>query len=44
MDGGLTVFVTAPLGTTITVNAATMSNAPDPNMANNIATATVKVQ
>jgi outer membrane protein assembly factor BamB len=40
----LTVKVTAPSGTVITENAATMANSPDPNMANNTATARIKVQ
>jgi len=40
----LTVKVTAPAGTVITANAATMADTPDPNMANNTATASVKVQ
>jgi outer membrane protein assembly factor BamB len=40
----LTVKVTAPAGTTITESAATMSDTPDPNMANNMATVSVKVQ
>jgi outer membrane protein assembly factor BamB len=40
----LTVKVTAPTGTVITENAATMSNTPDPNMANNTATVSIKVQ
>ncbi|HYK34306.1 PQQ-binding-like beta-propeller repeat protein, partial [Alloacidobacterium sp.] len=34
----LTVRVTAPAGTVITANAATMSDTPDPNLANNTAT------
>jgi uncharacterized repeat protein (TIGR01451 family) len=40
----LTVKVTASPGATITANAATMADTPDPNMANNTATASVKVQ
>jgi len=40
----LTVKVTAPAGATITESAATMSDTPDPNMANNMATVSVKVQ
>jgi len=40
----LTVFVTAAPGTVITENAATMADTPDPNMANNTATVSVKVQ
>jgi hypothetical protein len=40
----LTVKVTAAAGTTITENAATLADTPDPNMANNMATVTVKVQ
>jgi len=40
----LTVKVTAPAGTTITESAATMSDTPDPDMANNMATVSVKVQ
>jgi len=40
----LTVKVTAPAGTVITESAATMSDTPDPNMANNTATVSVKVQ
>lgn len=40
----LTVKVTAPAGTVITENAATMSDTPDPNMANNMATASTTVQ
>jgi outer membrane protein assembly factor BamB len=40
----LTVKVTAPAGTTITENAATMADTPDPNLANNTATASVKVE
>ena len=40
----LTVKVTAAAGSTITANAATMSNTPDPNMANNTATVSLKVQ
>jgi len=40
----LTVKVTAPAGTTITESAATMSDTFDPNLANNTATVSVKVQ
>jgi len=40
----LTVKVTAGAGSTITANAATMADTPDPNLANNTATASVKVQ
>jgi hypothetical protein len=40
----LTVKVTAPAGTVITANAATMADTPDPNLANNMATVSVKVQ
>jgi outer membrane protein assembly factor BamB len=40
----LTVKVTAAAGTVITANAATMSDTPDPNMANNTATVSLKVQ
>ena len=40
----LTVKVTAPSGSVITESAATMSDTPDPNMANNMATVSVKVQ
>jgi hypothetical protein len=40
----LTVKVTAAPGTVITENAATLANSPDPNMANNSATVSVKVQ
>jgi hypothetical protein len=40
----LTVRVTAPSGTVITANAATMADTPDPNLANNMATVSVKVQ
>jgi outer membrane protein assembly factor BamB len=40
----LTVKVTAAAGSTITANAATMADTPDPNLANNMATVTVKVQ
>lgn len=40
----LTVKVTAPSGTVITENAATMSNTLDPNLANNTATVSIKVQ
>jgi uncharacterized repeat protein (TIGR01451 family) len=40
----LTVKVTAPAGTVITENAATMATTPDPNMANNTATVSLTVQ
>jgi Domain of unknown function DUF11 len=40
----LTVKVTAPAGTVITENAATMADTPDPNLANNTATVSIKVQ
>ena len=40
----LTVRVTAAAGSTITANAATMADTPDPNLANNMATVSVKVQ
>jgi hypothetical protein len=40
----LTVKVSAPSGTVITENAATMSDTPDPNMANNTATVSMTVQ
>jgi hypothetical protein len=40
----LTVKVTAPSGTVITESAATMSDTPDPNLANNMATVSIKVQ
>ena len=40
----LTVRVTAPAGSVITANAATMADTPDPNLANNMATVRVKVQ
>jgi outer membrane protein assembly factor BamB len=40
----LTVKVTAPTGTVITENAATMGDTTDPNLANNTATVSVKVQ
>jgi outer membrane protein assembly factor BamB len=40
----LTVKVTAPAGTVITENAATIADTPDPNLANNTATASIKVQ
>ena len=40
----LTVKVTAPAGTVITANAATMSDTPDPNLANNTATVSLTVQ
>jgi hypothetical protein len=40
----LTVRVTAPSGTVITENAATLADTPDPNPANNTATVSIKVQ
>jgi hypothetical protein len=40
----LTVKVTAPAGTVITESAATMSDTPDPNLANNTATVSLTVQ
>jgi outer membrane protein assembly factor BamB len=40
----LTVKVTAAAGATITENAATMADTPDPNTTNNMATVSVKVQ
>jgi len=40
----LTVKVTGPPGTFINVIAATMADAPDPNMVNNTAVVTLKVQ
>ena len=40
----LTVKVTAPTGSVITANAATMSDTPDPNLANNTATVSLAVQ
>jgi hypothetical protein len=40
----LTVKVTAPSGTVITANAATLADTLDPNLANNMATVRVKVQ
>jgi outer membrane protein assembly factor BamB len=40
----LTVKVTAPAGTVITENAATMADTPDPNLANNTATVSLTVQ
>jgi outer membrane protein assembly factor BamB len=40
----LTVKVTAPAGTVITENAATMATTPDTNMANNTATVSLTVQ
>ncbi len=40
----LTVKVTAPAGTVITENAATMADTPDPNLANNTATVSITVQ
>ncbi len=40
----LTVQVTAPKGTVITENAATMGDTTDPNMANNTATVSLTVQ
>jgi hypothetical protein len=38
------VKVTAPSGTVITENAATMATTPNPNLANNTATVSIKVQ
>ncbi len=38
------VKVTAPAGTVITENAATMADTPDPSLANNTATVSIKVQ
>jgi outer membrane protein assembly factor BamB len=40
----LTVKVTAPSGTVITANAATLADTPDPNPTNNTATVSIKVQ
>jgi uncharacterized repeat protein (TIGR01451 family) len=40
----LTVKVTAAAGSTITANAAAMATTPDPNMANNTASVSLKVQ
>jgi uncharacterized repeat protein (TIGR01451 family) len=40
----LTVKVTAATGTVITENAATMADTPDPNLANDTATVSIKVQ
>jgi len=40
----LTVKVTAPSGTVITENAATMADTADPNLANNTATVSTTVQ
>ena len=40
----LTVKVTAPSGTVITENAATLADTPDPNLANNTATVSTMVQ
>jgi uncharacterized repeat protein (TIGR01451 family) len=40
----LTVKVTAPSGTVIIENAATMADTPDPNLANNTATVSTTVQ
>jgi outer membrane protein assembly factor BamB len=40
----LTVKVTAPAGTVITANAATMADTLDPHLANNMATVSIKVQ
>jgi hypothetical protein len=40
----LTVKVTAPSGTFINLIAATMADTPDPSMANNTATVSLKVQ
>jgi hypothetical protein len=39
----LTGRVTAPAGAVITENAATMADAPDPNLANNTATVSLTV-
>jgi hypothetical protein len=38
------VKVTAPSGTVITESAAAMADTPDPNLANNTATVSIKVQ
>ncbi len=40
----LTVKMTAPVGTVITESAATLADTPDPNLANNTATVSIKVQ
>lgn len=40
----LTVKVTAPAGTVITESAATVSDTPDPNLANNMSSVSIKVQ
>jgi Domain of unknown function DUF11/Beta-propeller repeat len=40
----LTVKVTAAAGSTITANAATLADTPDPNLANNMASVSIKVQ
>jgi uncharacterized repeat protein (TIGR01451 family) len=40
----LTVKVTAPAGTVITESAATLADTTDPNLANNTATVSIKVQ
>jgi hypothetical protein len=40
----LTVRVTAPSGKVITENAATLADSTDPNLANNTATVSIKVQ
>ena len=40
----LTVRVTAPAGTVITANAGAMADTADPNMVNNMATVSLKVQ
>jgi hypothetical protein len=40
----LTVKVTASAGTVITENAATMADTSGPNLANNTATVSIKVQ
>jgi uncharacterized repeat protein (TIGR01451 family) len=40
----LTVKVTAPSGTVVTENAATLADTTDPNPANNMATVSIKVQ
>ena len=40
----VTVKVTAPAGTVITANAATLADTPDPNLANNTASVSLTVQ
>jgi uncharacterized repeat protein (TIGR01451 family) len=40
----LTVKVTAPRATVVTESASTMASTPDPNLANNAATVSIKVQ